>query len=393
MGHTQWVIMTTIPFGTGIVLSRPTSPGPTLTTPTVVGVIGLLGAGATAAAGSLYLAHNKAEMLALVGSDGELNRWAEEYYQRNTGLALISPMAAHDAADDSARGTAASNALNEFLSDVNDSATLGVKASIIDIHDYGTNAESGSETAASTIVAAAEAVAEIRRAMVYANFPAASATRLSDFQTNFAAWLGNNRKPRVLAVGGWSRTAANNSGIATSTTLASVRAALDGSDGIAEPLHNKPVSGYVGNYPNIPYVHNRNATLVGRTLQNLNGGSFIANYVGWKTVIGELATANAADNKRYESILRCVDVAEDTFERTLGSHIGTQNSAIDQTALLQELKAVASALKNEDILEGAAFNPPVTQPNDAGSRFIINLTGSITTAGIVVQINLNVEVN
>ena len=384
--------MTTIPFGTSVVLSAASAPV-AATTPTVVGVIGVPGTGATAAAGQLHLAHNKTEMITLVGSDGELNRWAEEYYLRDTGLVLISPMATHDTADDSARGTAASNALDLFELNVNDGASLGLKAGIIDIHDYGANVEAGSETSASEIVAAAEAIAEKKRAMVYANFPAASTTSLSDFQTDFAAWLGNNRKARVLAVGGWSRTAANNAGIATSTVLASVRAALDGSVGIAEPLHNKPVSGYVGNYPNIPYTHNRNATMVGRTLQNANGGSFVANYIGWKTVIGELATARASDDKRYESILRAVDVADDTFERTLGNHIGTQNSAIDQTALLQELKSVASVLRNEGILEGYQFNPPVAEPDDTGTRFIINLTGSIMTAGVTVQINLNVQVN
>ena len=385
--------MTTIPFGTGVVLSAP-APAPVLaTTPTVVGVIGLPGAGATAAAGQLYLAHNKAEMIALVGSDGELNRWAEEYYLRDTGLVLISPLATHDAADDSARGTAASNALNLFELNVNDGVRLGLSADIIDIHDYGANVETGSETSASGIVAAAEAIAEKKRALVYANFPAASTTILNDFQTDFAAWLGNNRKARVLAVGGWSRTAANNAGIATSTVLASVRAGLDGSVGIAEPLHNKAVSGYVGNYPNIPYSHNRNATLAGRTLQNTNGGSFVANYGGWKTVIGVLATSNPSDNNRYESIRRCVDRAENVFETTLGNHIGTQNSIIDQSSLLQELKAIASSLKNDGILESATFNPPTTEPSGEGARFIVNLTGSITTAGVVVQINLNVQVN
>lgn len=379
--------MTTIPFGTDITLSAAQAPA-AASTPTVIGVIGLVGSGATASPGDLHQAHNKAEMLSLVGTDGELNQWAEEYFSRDTGLVLISPISPYTANDDAARNTAAQAALDEFETDIGND---GVKASIIDIHDYGTLVEAGNETDASPIVAHAELLAEKKRMMIYANYPAAQATTLAAFNTGFTAWLGNNRKARVLAIGGWGRTAGNAGGDASSTVLVSVRAALDASLGIAEPLHNKPISGMVGTYPRIPYSHNRNATLAGRTLQNVAGGSFIANYRGWRTVVGELATAQASDSKRYESILRCVDVAEDRYEDALGAHIGTQNGAIERAALLQELNSVTSALRTDGIIEDARFQIAAAQ-NPQTAKFAVTLTGEIDTNGVTVQINLYVEV-
>ena len=380
--------MTTIPFGTQTTVAAAPAP-PAITTPTVIGVIGLTGAGATAAAGQLTLVHSKTEMIGAVGSDGELNAWAEEFYSRDTGRVLISPVAAHDVADDTARNAAASAALEFFKAG---QGPTGLLASIIDVHDYGTQVNAGDETDASPVIAAAEGVAEATRGMIYANFPAASTDALATWHTDFATWLDNNRKPRVLCVGGDGRTGANSTGFASSTIFAAVRAALDGQSSVAEPLYNKPISNIVGTYPEIPYSVNRSASLVGRTLQNTHGGNFIANSRGWKTVVGELKTAQASDPKRYESILRAVDLSENEYEAAMADHLGTPNRDSDQAALLQELDNVTSSLRQRGIIDDAKYELRTNVSPNANDKFVINLAGEIETQGVVIQINSEVEV-
>ena len=377
--------MTTLPFGTNITLSAAPSAAPH-STPTVVGVIGLAGTGATGSAGVLHLAHTKAEMLTLVGSDGELHDWAEEFYSRDSGQVLVSIIPAYTANDDSARDTAASGALDLFLSDVG----TGIRASIIDIGNYGTNVESGSETDASTIVAKLETTCEVIHALGLANYPATSASALQSWATGVRTWLGNNRKPRVLTCGGAVLTAANSGGIAASTVLAAKRADLDRESGITMPLVNKPVVGIVGTYPVIPYRLDRTASVTGRTLQDA-GLAFMANFRGWKTVVGELA-APGGDNKRYESILRAVDLAVESYRVALGSHLGDRNRGVERGVLEQTALNTTASLIADDIIEAAEFSLDVSS-NATGDAFRVTLRGQLTTIKGLVQIDVDLEVD
>lgn len=380
--------MTTLPFGSDISLSA-AAPQVVGVTPTIVGVIGLAGAGASGATTTqLHLVHTKAEMLTLVGSNGELNAWAEEFYSRDMGNVLVGIIAAHDATSDTARDAAANAALDLFEADIGE----GMHASIIDIHAYGANVESGSEQGASGIVAHLEQICEARRSVGFANYGAAADSALSAWATEVTAWAGANRKPRVMCCAGNVVTAANpaaSGGIAASTVLVALRAALDGGAGIAMPLGNKSVTGVVSTYPVIPYVLNRNASVVGRTLQNTAGVSFVANYRGWKSVRAELAAA-IGSNRRYESVLRAVDIVEDRYEAAVGLHLDNPNRTVEQAALLQTLSDVTAQLVIDNIIADAGFQIGVTLTENTLYR--VTLTGTVTTIKPLVQVDIFIEV-
>lgn len=378
--------MTTLPFGADITLASVPTPI-TATTPTVTGVIGLAGAGAQGATtNQLHLVHSLSEMVALVGTDGELHKWAQEFYTRESGQVLVGIIAAYTANDDSDRETKADAALDLFQAG---HGPTGLVASLIDIHDYGTNVESGSETDASHIVAKLETVCENIKALGFANYPAAESAALSAWATSAATWATNNRKARVMCCVGTVLTAANADGIPASSVLVDKRAALDGSDGISEPLGNKAVTGIVGTYPTIPYNLDRSATLVGRTLQNTAASSvsFLANYRGWKTVRGVLASDN---NRKYESILRAVDVAEARYRGAVGDHLDRRNGVVRVALLEASLSNVTAALVADSVIGDANFTVSV-QP-DENAEFKIVLSGAVTTIKPLVQVDLNIEV-
>ena len=383
--------MTTLPFGTDITLAQAPQPAAG-TTPTIVGVIGQAGSGATGAATNVaHLVHTKAEMLTLVGTDGELNRWAEEFYSREAGEVLVAIVAAFTANDDSDRNEKATAAVNLFAADY---GATGVHASIIDIHDYGTQVESGSETAASPVIAALETVCEARRSTGFANFPAVATDALAAWSTNLNAWATANRKPRVNCCGGTVITAASSvadGGVAASTILTAKRAALDGEAGITEPLGNKPLTGIVTTWPVIPYALNRQAALTGRTIQNTYGVNFVANYRGWKTVRAELAdTGNGY--RRYESILRALDVAEDRYEAAIGNHLDGRNDGAEVALLQQDVSNVTAALITDRLITEAAFSLAVAETGDDAAAYRVRLTGSVTTVKPMVQVDLDIQV-
>ena len=341
--------MTTVPFGTNIQTAA--APAPTAgATPTIVGVTGVLGTGATAEAGQLSLAHTKSDFLTLVGSDGELHDWGEQYYALDTGAVLIAPMASWTPGDDDDRDTKAIAALQLFGEDY---GADGIRASLIDIGDYGTQVASGTETAASNIVAALETICEQIRALGFANYPAASADVPATWHQGMSTWAGNNRKPMVMACARTILTGQVSAGIAASTLLAAMRARIDGDQGITEPLGNKPVPGVVGAYPApIAYSLNRNSASLGRTMQNTDGVSTVANYRGWKTVRAELAGAGF---RVYESILRAINIAETRFEEAIASHMDGRNGEVERALLIQQLDTAASALAADQIIRRATW--------------------------------------
>ena len=380
--------MTMLPFGTDITLSQ--APAPTAAaTPTIVGVIGLAGAGASGAATDhLHLVHSLAEALTLVGTDGELHNWANEYYSRDTGEVLIGVIAAYTANDDTDRGEKASAALDLFSVGT---GAAGTKASIIDIHNYGTNVATAALSDASTIVAKAETIAEQQRMMIYANFPYITGDSLTDWSGKFQTWLGNNRKARVLPWGGSLTTAANaNNGAAASTVAVALRAALDGDYGVSMPIANKPVTGIVSAAPAIPYSLNRSAATTGRTLQQTHGASFIANYRGWHSVQGLLATSQASDQRAYESILRSLDIAEDRWEAAIEAHLGQRNRAVERALLQLEMDTVTSQLIVDGILQDAEFTLRTDLNRDNSHR--VTLSGTARPVGVIWQVDIYVEV-
>ena len=378
--------MTTVPFGTDITLAAsPSQASPH--TPTIVGVIGQVGTGASLAAGTPGLAHNKTEALTLVGSDGELHDWAEQYYAIETGEVLFSVVPAFTANDDADRVAKANAAIAEFEEDI---GTEGIRPSLIDIHDYGTNVASGAKTDASAIVSQLETTCEKIRALGFANFPAESTDTTVAWQAELATWAANNRKPRVMACARTMVTAAVADGIAASTLLTAIRAKIDGESGITEPLGNKPVPGVVRGYPSpVPYSISRGVSNAGRTIQNTIGVSTIANYRGWKTVRAELATST---NRRYESILRAVSMAENRFEESIQAHMDGRNGAVEQALLTQQLDVEASAMITENLIREARFQPVEAGTDDNGD-FKVTLRGQVITVKPLVQVDLFVEVS
>ena len=378
--------MTTVPFGTDVTLAAAPAPA-SPQTPTIVGVIGQAGTGATLAAGTPGLAHNKTEALTLIGSDGELHDWVEQYYAIDTGEVLFSIVPAFTANDDADRAAKANAAIAEFEEDV---GTEGIRPSLIDIHDYGTNVASGAKTDASAIVSQLETTCEKIRALGFANFPAESTDTTVAWQAELATWAANNRKPRVMACARTMVTAAvADPGIPGSTLAVAMRAKIDGESGITEPLGNKPVPGVVRGYPSpIPYSISRGVSNAGRTMQNTIGVTFIANYRGWKTVRAELATST---NRRYESILRAVSLAENRFEEAIQSHMDGRNGAVEQALLQQQLDVEASAMITENLIREARFQPVAAGTDDNGD-FKVTLRGQVITVKPLVQVDLFVEV-